>query len=62
METRMNAFAKGHVVVLGPDEGESFWQPLPSRGYIVNKLTPYDTPYDNFSLGIQQSGGSRGAI
>jgi quercetin dioxygenase-like cupin family protein len=53
METRMNAFAKGHVVVLGPDEGESFWQPLPSRGYIVNKLTPYNTPYDSFSLGIQ---------
>ena len=25
----MNDFAKGHVVVLGPDEGESFWQPLP---------------------------------
>jgi mannose-6-phosphate isomerase-like protein (cupin superfamily) len=53
METRMNDFAKGHVVVLSPDEGESFWQPLPSRGYIVNKLTPYNTPYDNFSLGIQ---------
>ena len=49
----MNAFAKGHVVVLGSEEGESFWQPLPSRGYIVNKLTPYNTPYDNFSLGIQ---------
>ena len=30
-----------------------FWQPLPSTGYIVNKLTPYNTPYDNFSLGIQ---------
>ena len=40
-------------MVLGPDEGESFWQPLPSRGYIVNKLTPYNTPYDSFSLGIQ---------
>src|SRR5215471_18670177 len=30
-ETRMNQFTKGPVVVLGPDEGESFWQPLPSR-------------------------------
>ena len=49
----MDAFAKGPVVVLGPDEGESFWQPLPSRGYIVNKLTPYNTPHDGFSLGIQ---------
>jgi mannose-6-phosphate isomerase-like protein (cupin superfamily) len=53
METRMDAFAKGPVVVLGSDEGESFWQPLPSRGYIVNKLTPYNTPHDGFSLGIQ---------
>jgi quercetin dioxygenase-like cupin family protein len=53
METRMSEFAKGPVVVLGPDEGESFWQPLPSRGYIVNKLTPYNTPHDGFSLGIQ---------
>ena len=49
----MNPFAKGSVVVLGPDEGESFWQPLPSRGYTVNKLTPYNTPHDSFSLGIQ---------
>jgi hypothetical protein len=54
METRMSKFAKGPVVVLGPDEGESFWQPLPSRGYIVNKLTPYNTPHDGFSLGIEE--------
>src|ERR1700753_3216485 len=46
-------YAKGPVLVLGPDQGDSFWQPLPSRGYIVNKLTPYNTPYDSFSLGIQ---------
>jgi mannose-6-phosphate isomerase-like protein (cupin superfamily) len=49
----MNQFARGSVVVLGPDEGESLWQPLPSRGYVINKLTPYNTPYDSFSLGIQ---------
>jgi len=46
-------FATGPVVVLGPDDGESFWQPLPSVGYIVNKLTPYNTPYDSFSMGLQ---------
>lgn len=49
----MSEFAKGSVVVLGPEEGESHWQPLPSRGYITSKLTPYNTPYDSFSLGIQ---------
>jgi quercetin dioxygenase-like cupin family protein len=53
METRMNDFAKGNVVVLAPGEGESFWQPLPSVGYITSKLTPYNTPYDSFSMGIQ---------
>ncbi len=31
----MNEFAKGCVVVLGPEEGESHWQPLPSTGYIT---------------------------
>jgi hypothetical protein len=46
-------FAKGPVVVLGPRDGESFWQPLPSVGYIVNKLTPYNSPYDNFAMGLQ---------
>jgi hypothetical protein len=49
----MNEFAKGHGVVLGPEEGESVWQPRPSTGYIINKLTPYNTPYDSFSMGIQ---------
>jgi mannose-6-phosphate isomerase-like protein (cupin superfamily) len=49
----MSEFAKGPVVVLGPEDGESFWQPLPSVGYIVNKLTPYNTPYDSFSMGLQ---------
>src|SRR5690348_16445266 len=52
-ETRMNRHEKGCVVVLGPDEGESHWQPLPSRGFITSKLTPYNTPYDSFSMGIQ---------
>jgi mannose-6-phosphate isomerase-like protein (cupin superfamily) len=49
----MTEFAQGPVVVLGPDEGQSHWQPLPSVGYITSKLTPYNAPYDNFSLGIQ---------
>ena len=49
----MNDFAKGNVVVLAPDEGDSFWQPLPSTGYITSKLTPYNTPYDSFSMGLQ---------
>jgi mannose-6-phosphate isomerase-like protein (cupin superfamily) len=49
----MADFAKGPVVVLGPEDGPSFWQPLPSVGYIINKLTPYNSPYDNFAMGLQ---------
>ena len=49
----MNQFAKGHTVVIGPEEGESFWQPIPSSGFITSKITPYNSPYDSFSSGIQ---------
>jgi quercetin dioxygenase-like cupin family protein len=41
------------AVVVGPDEGESLWQPLPSRGYATVKLTPDNSPYDTFSAGVQ---------
>jgi mannose-6-phosphate isomerase-like protein (cupin superfamily) len=41
------------AVVVGPEEGESLWQPLPSRGYVTVKLTPASMPYDTFSSGIQ---------
>jgi mannose-6-phosphate isomerase-like protein (cupin superfamily) len=49
----MGAHDKGIAIVLGPDDGESLWQPLPSRGYITNKINPYTSPYDSFSAGIQ---------
>jgi mannose-6-phosphate isomerase-like protein (cupin superfamily) len=39
--------------VVGPQEGESLWQPLPSRGYVTMKLGPANTPYDGFTAGIQ---------
>jgi hypothetical protein len=49
----MNEYAKGIVIVLGPEEGESLWQPLPSTGYVINKINPYNSPYDSFSTGVQ---------
>ena len=49
----MDKFAKGHAIVIGPEEGESFWQPVPSTGFITSKITPYNSPYDSFSSGIQ---------
>ena len=38
--------------VLQPEDGESYWQPVPANGYVINKLQPenWDGP---FSLGIQ---------
>jgi len=39
--------------VIGPNEGESIWQPEPSRGYVDVNLTPDNMPYDTFSSGIQ---------
>ena len=29
---------KGFSMVLGPDEGDSFWQPIPATGYATNKI------------------------
>jgi mannose-6-phosphate isomerase-like protein (cupin superfamily) len=39
--------------VIGPEEGESLWQPEPTRGHVTINLTPENTPYDGFSSGIQ---------
>ncbi|MEM6909622.1 MAG: cupin domain-containing protein [Pseudomonadota bacterium] len=44
---------KGRSVIVGPDQGRSLWQPLPSRGYVTVNLTPDNMPYDTFSSGIQ---------
>ncbi len=49
----MGEYAKGVVIALAPEEGESLWQPLPSRGYVTNKINPYNSPYDSFSTGLQ---------
>ena len=49
----MSDYAKGIVIALGPEDGESFWQPLPSTGYVINKINPYNSPYDAFSIGLQ---------
>ena len=45
-------FGRFHAVI-GPDEGRSWWQPEPSRGYVQVALSPETTPYDGFSAGTQ---------
>ncbi|HZQ60031.1 MAG TPA: cupin domain-containing protein [Casimicrobiaceae bacterium] len=44
---------KGAAMVLGPDDGESYWQPGPHRGYMTVKLSPHNHPSNMFSMGIQ---------
>src|SRR5256886_8152705 len=53
LEDLVSDYAKGVVIALGPEDGESFWQPLPSTGYVINKISPYNSPYDAFSTGLQ---------
>jgi mannose-6-phosphate isomerase-like protein (cupin superfamily) len=40
-------------IVIGPGEAPSCWQPLPSRGHVSVALSPDNTPYDDFSAGVQ---------
>ena len=49
----MNQYTKGEALVIEPEAGESYWQPIPSTGYITSKVTPYNSPYDSFAAGIQ---------
>ena len=49
----MSDFEQGITLVLGPEDGEAIWQPKPSTGFIVNKINPYNSPFDSFSTGLQ---------
>jgi hypothetical protein len=37
---------KGVALAVGPDEGDSYWQPRPSTGYVTVKISPYNSPND----------------
>ncbi|WP_439534100.1 cupin domain-containing protein [Polymorphobacter sp.] len=39
--------------VVAPDTSTSWWQPLPSSGYVSVALSPENTPYDDFVSGMQ---------
>ena len=42
-----------HAVVLQPDEGPSYWQPVPASGHSDPRLVPANTRFDGFSMGYQ---------
>src|SRR5256885_4256011 len=44
---------RGHAVVLQPDEGPSYWQPVPANGHADPRLTPALTGFDTLSMGYQ---------
>ena len=46
--------ARGRAVVVQPDEGPSYWQPVPANGHADPKLTPANTRFDGFSMGYQK--------
>jgi quercetin dioxygenase-like cupin family protein len=45
--------ARGRAVVMQPDEGPSFWQPVPANGYADPKLYPANTGYAGLAMGYQ---------
>ena len=50
---RKAPISRGHAVIVQPDEGASFWQPLPANGYAEPKLTPDSTGFEGLSVGFQ---------
>ena len=48
-----NQDIRGHAVVVQPDEGQSFWQPVPASGHADPKLVPGNTQFDTLSMGYQ---------
>ena len=49
----MKDLVKGPAMVLGPEDGASYWQPSPHRGYMTVKVSPHNHPSNLFSMGIQ---------
>jgi mannose-6-phosphate isomerase-like protein (cupin superfamily) len=46
--------AKGFAIVVQPDEGESWWQPVPANGYTEVRVSKRNDPrVTRFSHGIQ---------
>lgn len=44
---------KGQAMVLGPEEGDSYWQPEPAHGYITVKVSPFNCDSNTVAAGFQ---------
>ena len=45
--------ARGRAIVVQPEEGRSWWQPMPAKGHADPKLVPSDTGFGTLSMGYQ---------
>lgn len=45
--------ARAHAVVVQPDEGPSWWQPVPANGHADPRLYPAVTRFPALSMGFQ---------
>lgn len=45
--------ARGRAVVVQPEDGPSYWQPVPANGHADPKLTPDTTAFPMLSMGYQ---------
>ena len=44
---------RGHGVVMQPEDGPTYWQPVPANGHVEPKLYPSNTHFDGLSMGYQ---------
>ncbi len=49
----MHELIKGPGTVLGPEDGDSYWQPGPHFGHMTIKVSPATHPSNMFSMGTQ---------
>jgi len=47
---------RGHALVMQPEDGPSYWQPVPANGHADPKLFPANTGFPALSLGYQTIG------
>jgi hypothetical protein len=45
---------RGRAVVVQPEQGASYWQPVPANGHADPALTPATTGFDALSMGYQR--------
>lgn len=53
---RQESPSEGVYLALAPDEGRSFWQPVPANGHVTVKVEPATTGLEGVSMSVQAVG------